>query len=74
MTLLLADEVSDATTDLVVVYLPGLDIAQHALLGSDTPLAASASASAARIASLRTTSSRSTRCWPDAASREPGSS
>jgi hypothetical protein len=52
LTLLLASEVSDATTDLAAVYLPGLDIAQHALLGSDATGMRSASAVSARLLSL----------------------
>lgn len=50
--LALADRVATATTDLVAVYLPGLDIAQHALLA--TPEGAlGASATAARVEALK---------------------
>ena len=51
MTLLLTEEVSDGTTDLSAVYLPGLDIAQHALLGDAAGLP-SASAMSSRLQSL----------------------
>lgn len=51
LQLLLLAEVASASTDVAVVYLPGLDIAQHALLGVDrTGLAASALA--ARLAAV----------------------
>lgn len=49
--LLLAHDVSSAATDLSIVYLPGLDIAQHAIIG-DAPGGTSPSAIAARIAAL----------------------
>ncbi len=52
MTLLLTEEVSDGTTDLSAVYLPGLDIAQHALLGGDAAGLPSASAMSSRLQSL----------------------
>jgi hypothetical protein len=52
MTLVLAGEVSDAATDLSVVYLPGLDIAQHALLGGGSAGTPSASAVSARLSAL----------------------
>jgi hypothetical protein len=52
MTLLLMAEVSDATTDLSAAYLPGLDIAQHALLGTDGAGLRSASAMSARLSAL----------------------
>jgi hypothetical protein len=48
---LLAD-VATPDTDLLVVYLPGLDIAQHALLGGDQP-ALAASALAARLDAVK---------------------
>jgi len=50
--LALADRVATATTDLVAVYLPGLDIAQHALLAT-TEGALGASATAARVEALK---------------------
>jgi hypothetical protein len=49
--LALADRVATPSTDLVAVYLPGLDIAQHALLATDGALGASAAA--ARVDELR---------------------
>jgi Type I phosphodiesterase / nucleotide pyrophosphatase len=59
----LLSEVASETTDLSVVYLPGLDIAQHALLGSqpvspagaagDPRTAPAASALAARLEALK---------------------
>jgi Type I phosphodiesterase / nucleotide pyrophosphatase len=52
ITLLLAQEASDTATDLSVVYLPGLDIAQHALFGTNPAGLTSASAVSARLASL----------------------
>ena len=52
MTLLLTEDVSDGTTDLSAVYLPGLDIAQHALLGGDAADLPSASAMSSRLQSL----------------------
>ena len=52
MSLVLASEVSDASTDLTAVYLPGLDIVQHALLGSGSGAPASASGVSARLAAL----------------------
>ena len=52
LELALAREVSAADTDLVVVYLPGLDIAQHTLLTGDEG-APSPSALAARIDALK---------------------
>jgi hypothetical protein len=52
MTLSLAQEVSDRTTDLTVVYLPGLDIAQHTLLGAGAAGMPSASAVSAKLAAL----------------------
>lgn len=52
LQLLLVAEVASATTDLAVVYLPGLDIAQHALLGADRAGLA-ASALGARLDAIR---------------------
>jgi len=52
LELALAREVSTTETDLLVVYLPGLDIAQHALLTGDEG-APSPSALAARISALK---------------------
>lgn len=52
MQLALADRVTTASTDLVAVYLPGLDIAQHALLAA-TDGALAASATAARVDALK---------------------
>ena len=48
----LADELPGPPRDLDVVYLPGLDIAQHMLLAPPESGAASASAMSARIAGL----------------------
>jgi len=48
----LAADPSLATCDLVVLYLPGLDIAQHALFGSPTGVAVAPSVAAGRVASL----------------------
>lgn len=48
----LAREVSDPRPDLLAVYLPGLDIAQHALVGADG-VAGTASSLAARVDGLR---------------------
>jgi hypothetical protein len=50
--LALGREVSTPETDLSAVYLPGLDIAQHALLGS-TEAGMAASAAAARVEAIR---------------------
>ena len=50
--LALVAEVSAADTDLSVVYLPGLDIVQHSLLGGDQPGRA-ASALAARLDAVK---------------------
>ena len=52
MQLALVREVSTPATDFAAVYLPGLDIAQHALLGSAEPGQA-ASAVASRVEALR---------------------
>jgi hypothetical protein len=52
MALLLTDDVSDGTTDVSATYLPGLDIAQHALLGANAAGVPSASAMSARLAAL----------------------
>jgi hypothetical protein len=49
----LASEVSGETTDLVAVYLPGLDIAQHALLSPADGQSASASALSQRLQAIR---------------------
>jgi hypothetical protein len=49
----LAAEVSADTTDLVAMYLPGLDIAQHALLTPTEGHTASASELAARLQAIR---------------------
>jgi hypothetical protein len=55
LQLALTSEVVTRDTDLSVVYLPGLDIAQHALLGGDqTGVAASASALGARLEAVKT--------------------
>ena len=48
----LADRVATPATDLVAVYLPGLDIAQHALLAA-TDGSLGASATAARVDALK---------------------
>jgi hypothetical protein len=51
----LADLAADSTlggSDLLVVYLPGLDIAQHALFGAPNGASLTASAAAGRVASL----------------------
>jgi hypothetical protein len=71
MTLVLAGIVSDASTDLAVVYLPGLDIAQHALMGGESAGPPSASAVSARLTALEayyvaldTLLSRVTRAGP----------
>jgi hypothetical protein len=54
LQLALASEVVTPDTDLSVVYLPGLDIAQHALLGGDqSGVVASASAIGARLDALK---------------------
>ena len=52
MQLALLDSVSTPATDLAVVYLPGLDIVQHALLGEQTT-AVAASTLAARLAAVK---------------------
>ena len=49
----LASEVAGETTDLVAVYLPGLDIAQHALLSPADGQSASASALSQRLQAIR---------------------
>jgi hypothetical protein len=49
--LAIASRLDTASLDLLAVYLPGLDIAQHALLGSGNPV--SPSALTARLESLR---------------------
>lgn len=49
----LLSRVSTSTTDLAVVYLPGLDIAQHALLG-DEPSRFTPSDLASRLEALKT--------------------
>ncbi len=51
--LALADRVATPSTDLIAVYLPGLDIAQHALLATGEG-ALGASAAAARVEALKT--------------------
>ena len=51
MQLVLAHEVSSPSPDLLAVYLPGLDIAQHAILSPQA--AGSASTMAARLTALR---------------------
>ena len=48
----LAADPALGTPDLLVLYLPGLDIAQHALLGAGAGASLSPSAAAARLASL----------------------
>jgi hypothetical protein len=57
MQLALAREVSSPATDLLAIYLPGLDIAQHALLGQGArqspEQAPSASAMARRLDAVR---------------------
>jgi hypothetical protein len=54
LQLALTSEVVTRDTDLSVVYLPGLDIAQHALLGGDqSGVAASASALGARLDAVK---------------------
>jgi hypothetical protein len=50
--LLLTEEVADTSTDLIVTYLPGLDIAQDALLGERSVALASASGASARVLAL----------------------
>jgi hypothetical protein len=50
--IILAREVSDPAPDLLAVYLPGLDVAQHALLGSAVA-ALPASTVASRVEALR---------------------
>jgi hypothetical protein len=50
--LALTDRIATPATDLVAVYLPGLDIAQHALLAT-TDGALGASAAAARVDALK---------------------
>lgn len=53
----IADLASDpalANVDLQVVYLPGLDIAQHGLFAADTGAAAAPSAMAARVDAIET--------------------
>jgi len=47
----IASRLDTASLDLLAIYLPGLDIAQHALLGSGNPV--SPSALTARLESLR---------------------
>ena len=49
----LASEVAGEITDLVAVYLPGLDIAQHALLNPADGQSASASALSQRLQAIR---------------------
>ncbi len=49
--LAIASRLDTASLDLLAIYLPGLDIAQHALLGSGNPV--SPSALTARLESLR---------------------
>jgi hypothetical protein len=49
----LADALPGPTRDLDVVYLPGLDIAQHALLSNDAAGASLPSAMDARVSALR---------------------
>ena len=51
--LALAREVEGEATDLVVTYLPGLDIAQHALLTSASRAPISASTASARVDALK---------------------
>jgi hypothetical protein len=53
MQILLADAVADPAPDLLAVYLPGLDIAQHSLLRSDEGRAVSASTVGLRIEAVR---------------------
>ena len=50
LQILMLNNVEDAATDLVTVYLPGLDIAQHTLLGGER---ASPSTLAARLDAVR---------------------
>jgi hypothetical protein len=50
--LVLTEEVADGSTDLTVTYLPGLDIAQDALLGERSAALASASGASARVLAL----------------------
>ncbi len=52
MQIILAREVSNPAPDLLAVYLPGLDVAQHALFGNAVT-ALSASTVAARVEALR---------------------
>jgi hypothetical protein len=49
----LASEVAGDHTDLIAIYLPGLDIAQHALLNAADGQSASASALSARLQAIR---------------------
>jgi hypothetical protein len=53
MQLELATAVSDPLPDLLAVYLPGLDIAQHSLLRGEGEGALSASAAAQRVEAIR---------------------
>jgi hypothetical protein len=52
LQLILARRAADATADLLAVYLPGLDVAQHTLLGASAG-GLTASAAVARAAVLR---------------------
>jgi hypothetical protein len=52
LQLVLVQEIASAGTDLAVVYLPGLDIVQHAILRSEGGTGQSASAMAAALETL----------------------
>jgi Type I phosphodiesterase / nucleotide pyrophosphatase len=52
LQLVLTQEIATAEMDLVAVYLPGLDIVQHALLNTSSGTNQSASAMASRLAAL----------------------
>jgi hypothetical protein len=52
IALALTAQVSTAATDLTVTYLPGLDVAQHALVGPEAAAPSSAAAMSSRLSAL----------------------
>jgi hypothetical protein len=52
IALALTAQVSTPATDLTVTYLPGLDVAQHALMGADAAAPSSAAAMSSRLSAL----------------------